>query len=119
MYPLKADKLFVLNFLFSFFHSDVQGDARLQIHVLLLLADIHMNLNVMYFFSGRLVSCLYTLAPCIYLQILNKAILLFLSPPPVLSIPLLFLPSTVLPSISVLLISHSAVLSYIFPSLFV
>lgn len=54
MYPLKADKLFVLNFPFSFFHSDIRGGTRLQIHVLLLLADIHMNLNVMYFFQDVL-----------------------------------------------------------------
>lgn len=60
------------------------------------------------FFSGRLVSCLHTLAPCIYLQILNKAIWLFLSPPPVLSIPLLFL----------LLISYSTILCSKFLSLY-
>lgn len=35
-------------------------------------------------FSGRLVCCLYTLAPCIYLQILNGAIL-FSPLPPILS----------------------------------
>lgn len=60
------------------------------------------------FFSGRLVSCLHTLAPCIYLQILNKAIWLFLSPPPVLSIPLLFL----------LLISYSTLLCSVFLPLY-
>lgn len=98
MYPLKADKLFVLNFLFCLFHTNIQSGRRLQIHVLLLLADIHVNLNVMFFFSGLLVSCLYTFASCIYLQILNKAILDFLSPPQFcLSIPLLFLLFTLLP----------------------
>lgn len=49
MYSLKDDKLFVLNFLFSFFHSSIRGGIYLQILVLLLLADIHMNLNVMFF----------------------------------------------------------------------
>lgn len=61
MYPLKADKLFVLNLLFSFFHSDIQGGTCLQIHVLLLLADIHMNLNVMYFFFQDVLSLVSTL----------------------------------------------------------
>lgn len=74
---LKADKPFVLNFVFFFFHADIQGGNSLQIHVPLLLADIHMNLNVM-FFSECLVFCLHILALCIYLQILNKAIWLFL-----------------------------------------
>lgn len=60
MLPLKADKLFVLNFLFSSFHSDIQGGTGLQIHVPLLLADIHMNLNVMYFFQDVL-SLVFTL----------------------------------------------------------
>lgn len=50
MYPLKADKFFVLNFLFSFFHANIQGGTYLQIHVPLLLADSHMNLNIMFFF---------------------------------------------------------------------
>lgn len=117
MYPLKDDKLFVLNFLFSFFHSSILGGIYLQILVPLLLADIHMNLNVMFFslFSGCLFYCLYTLTPCIYLQILNEAILVFSPLPHVLSLPLLFL----LPPISVLPISHPGVLSYIFPFPFI
>ena len=60
------------------------------------------------FFPGRLVSCLYTLAPCIYLQILNKAIFLFLSPPPccVYLSPFCFLPP---------LFSHLSLYSSPFP----
>lgn len=81
------------------------------------LADIHMNLNVVFFslFPGNLFNCLYALTPCIYLQILNEAIFVFSPLPHVLSMPLLFL----LPPISVLPISHSGVLSYIFPSPFI
>lgn len=50
MYLLKADKLFVLNSLSFFFHSDRKRTC-LQIHVLLFLSDIHMNLNVVYSFG--------------------------------------------------------------------
>lgn len=118
MYPLKDDKLFVLKFLFSFFHSSILGDIYLEILVLLLLADIHMNLNVMFFsFFSRIsfLFFLYTLTPCIYLQILNEAILLFSPLPPALSMLLLFL----LPAISALPIPHAGVSSYIFPSPFI
>lgn len=68
-------------------------------------------------FSGRLVCCLYTLAPCIYLQILNGAILFSPLPPILPRHAAIF--SFQCSSISVCLISHSAVLSYIFPSLFI
>lgn len=109
-------------FSLSFLHSDIQGGTHLQIHVLLLLTDIHMNLNVMFF--GGFFSCLLSLhywSLHIFTNIKWSNFGL-LSPPPMfcLSMPLFFfLLSTFFHSIFVLPISHSALLSYIFPPLFI